>query len=581
MAAPKFHVAIDSPPGTAFPSFPSSAMEGGDVTKITLAMIRNKCSISNKFFFTIDGKTRVDDATTLSYLMSLTAEGQKLLQPPSTGTTSGGDPAAASPGVPTFVVKVADSTVKKDLVELPGNNEALTKLLEGISNNTLTKGTLPTFADRQLTSLMTSYASALVAGRVYSYTEPAELTELQWDSVFKNNRAFHGYYYDFKLSTLMTAPKAAFRLRGAAPVGKPPTTSTAGAPVQQYLPAIPPYYVHDRASVKVIEVRSQQQNTWIKDGFNSMAIGGSLGGGPASVPASVTASWEKEHSYANQKREITDVQSLAVTYNVSPTDSSSLSVSKLIPHLQFPRAVIEFDTDTLELTEQCRQDALKVATTAARDKFFREYGTVFVTRLTLGGFLYSTRSVKSTELSSLDQVKDVTRIAAGISAQTPKVSGSLNFAKTDSSGTEIGKASLFQEDYRLWRLMNKERIVSLEYLIKDLDTEPWHRLTNPTAQTNAGKNVLTDQAFQDYVRTLVMDAVNGGAEDNSIVRKMADSYATDMMAKVTAYNSWMKQNFPDEDVAIIGSGILFTGLSLDQKVGFGLWMTSKGELTFA
>lgn len=45
MAAPKFHMAIDSPPGTSFPSFPSSVMEGGDVTKITLAMVRNKCSM--------------------------------------------------------------------------------------------------------------------------------------------------------------------------------------------------------------------------------------------------------------------------------------------------------------------------------------------------------------------------------------------------------------------------------------------------------------------------------------------------------------------------------------------------------
>jgi hypothetical protein len=39
---------------------------------------------------------------------------------------------------------------------------------------------------------------------------------------------------------------------------------------------MPPYYVHDNASVKVIEVRTQQQNTWIKEGFNSMAVGGSL-----------------------------------------------------------------------------------------------------------------------------------------------------------------------------------------------------------------------------------------------------------------------------------------------------------------
>jgi len=40
-----FHVAIESPPGMSFPSFPSSAIEGGDPTKITLDMIRNKCSM--------------------------------------------------------------------------------------------------------------------------------------------------------------------------------------------------------------------------------------------------------------------------------------------------------------------------------------------------------------------------------------------------------------------------------------------------------------------------------------------------------------------------------------------------------
>lgn len=134
-------------------------------------------------------------------------QGQKLLEPPPTGTTSGGDPAAATPGVQTFVVKVADSTVKNDLVDLPGKSEALTKLLANISNNTLVKGTLPTFADRQLASLVANYASAVVTGRAYSYTEPSELTELQWDSVLKNNRAFHGYWYDYNLCAFVTAPK--------------------------------------------------------------------------------------------------------------------------------------------------------------------------------------------------------------------------------------------------------------------------------------------------------------------------------------------------------------------------------------
>ena len=68
----------------------------------------------------------------------------------------------------------------------------------------------------------------------------------------------------------------AFRLRGAAPVGKAPVITTDSAPKQQYLPPLPPFYVHDRASVSVTEVRTQQQTTWIKEGFNSMAIGGSL-----------------------------------------------------------------------------------------------------------------------------------------------------------------------------------------------------------------------------------------------------------------------------------------------------------------
>ncbi|KAK3386533.1 hypothetical protein B0H63DRAFT_558213 [Podospora didyma] len=588
MATTSFHVAIDSPPGMTFPSFPSSALEGGDPKKITLDMIRNKCSISNKLFFTIDGKSRVEDTTTLEYYMSLTPEGQKLLQPASTGTTTATETPAAAPGVQTFVVKVGDSTVQRDLVNLPGNNEALTKLLDSISKNTLERGTLPTFADRQLASLVTNYATNVVTGRIYSYTEPQELTELQWDAVLKNNRALHGYWYDFTLSTFVTAPKPAFRLRGAAPVGKPPTTATDSAPKQQYLPPLPPFYIHDSATVKVTEVRTQQQSTWIKEGFNSLAVGGSLGGGPSSVPVSVQASWEQEHSYANQRREATDVDSLAVTYS-------------------FPRAVIEFDTDTLELTDQCRRDALNVTTTAARDRFYREYGSVFVTRLTLGGFLYSTRNVTTTETATLDQVKDKTRIAVGISVQTPKVSGGINFAKVDATSTENSRASLLQEvsltwdaqggdtllctnppawantvkDHRLWRLMNKERFVSLEHLVKALDTEAWRKLDNPSAVSNVGKDVVTDDDFNSYVRITLMDALKDGASDDSVIaRKMLEYYEADTATKVTASNAFMKTNFPDETDAIIGAGKLFPGLSVDQKVGFGLYMTSKGALSF-
>lgn len=77
-------------------------------------------------------------------------------------------------------------------------------------------------------------------------------------------------------------------------------------------------------------------------------------------------------------------------------------------------------------------------------------GIIFVTRFTLGGYLHSTRNVTSTEKSSLDQVKDKTRIAAGISIQTPWASGGANFAKVDSKTEENGNASLLQDVCLTW-----------------------------------------------------------------------------------------------------------------------------------
>lgn len=111
---------------------------------------------------------------------------------------------------------------------------------------------------------------------------------------------------------------------------------------------------------------------------------------------------------------------------------------------------------------------------------------MFATKFTLGGYLHSTRNVRSTEQSSLSQIKDQTRSAAGLSIQTPWASGELNVAKVNMSGKEEGSASLLQsarltwearggdtvlcsnppawastvKDYKLWRLMKVRQINS-------------------------------------------------------------------------------------------------------------------------
>ncbi|KAL7624613.1 hypothetical protein AAE478_006180 [Parahypoxylon ruwenzoriense] len=604
MAVPGFHIAIDGPPGMTFSSFPSSALEGGDANKITLDMVRNKCNISNKLFFTVDGKGRIDDKTTLAYYMSLTAEGQEILHSATADKkgedkakpqgavegsgkqdeSSGADKPAAEPGVRTVMVKVADSTTTKQPLPLPAKNDALSKLLDMISNGDLERGKLPTFLDRQLASLAADYATTAGSG---TYPEPSELTEQQWHSVLTNNRAFHGHWYDFKTGILVKAAKPAFRLRGAAPVGKAP--SDGAGKTKEYFPPIPPFFVCDDANVRVTEVRSQKQRTWIKESFNSIAVGGSLGGGPSTVPISVEASFDREQAEINQTHEQTDVNSLSVTYD-------------------FPRAVIELDPDCLELSEQCKRDAMNVTDIRARDRFYRQYGIIFVTRFTLGGYLHSTRNVTSTEKSSLDQVKDKTRIAAGISIQTPWASGGANFAKVDSKTEEHGNASLFQDvcltwdahggdtllcsnpgawastvkDHRLWRLMDQQRLVSLEHVIKDVDSIAWSKLDDPSSESHAGKDVVNDPEFNAYVRVVLMGAFDD-AENNAMAKQIAAYYQNghyDTADQIKLYNDFMETNFKDETAAIINPSKLFGGLTIDQKVGFGIYMTSKGELKF-
>lgn len=77
-------------------------------------------------------------------------------------------------------------------------------------------------------------------------------------------------------------------------------------------------------------------------------------------------------------------------------------------------------------------------------------GGVFVTSLTFGGFLSSTRNVTDDEKKSLDQIKDQTRIAAGLSVQTPSVGASAGVARTSGTSSSTGQATIKQEARLAW-----------------------------------------------------------------------------------------------------------------------------------
>ncbi|CAG7566391.1 unnamed protein product [Fusarium equiseti] len=612
--SPKFQIAIDGPAGTVFPSFPSTDLADGNLGTIILSNVRSKCNISNKLRFTADGKTLLDDQTTLEYYMTLTAEGNAILKPQAAqpAVTDPKDPNAApvpapvGPGVLTFMVKVLDSTPSAaPLQPIPETNAAMTKALEQIKQaKFLDPGTLPAFADSALAALAADqYKAAVGAG---GYKEPAELTELQWDTVLKNNRALHAYYTDFDKGILVKAPRPAFRLRGVAPPGTPAATTETtdeakGGDASQssntklpepprYNPSIPPYYIYDTASVSVTETRQQQQRSLIKQGFNSTSVSGSLGGG-AKIPLTVSAAFDQEHAWSKQDQGSTDVDSLAVTYNL-------------------PRVVIELDPESLELTPECSLDAKAASTADDVKAFHRKYGTVFPTSFTLGGYLYSTRNVTKDEQSSLDQVKDTTRKAAGLSIQTPVVSASIGVASANGTGTTTGDASLNQEarltwdahggntllasnptewvstvkDYRLWRLMDQQRVVQLDGLISDLDSVAYSNLMDPSSLSDTGKDPIKDLDFNARIRSIIADAALMSEDDsNVLIRQISDYYRNNQYDGPTAsdvYNKFIAQNYPDSEAARIQAGVKFGGLTLDQIVYFGLFMASKGVLKF-
>jgi hypothetical protein len=113
---------------------------------------------------------------------------------------------AAAPGVATFSLKVTDGKQAEKPLALPATNEGMAKLLESISSGGLERGKLLSFADRDLAAFSGSYA-ATAAKYSDKIKEPADMLEDDWDKVFQNTLAFHGYWYDFEKNTLVKASK--------------------------------------------------------------------------------------------------------------------------------------------------------------------------------------------------------------------------------------------------------------------------------------------------------------------------------------------------------------------------------------
>ncbi|KAI1461830.1 hypothetical protein F4805DRAFT_184334 [Annulohypoxylon moriforme] len=357
-------------------------------------------------------------------------------------------------------------------------------------------------------------------------------------------------------------------------------------------------YGQKRASTRsplMVACKSFQIFTVSQQGYmdNGSILTDLRGRGPYDFPVSIEESCDTEQSEIHKSRQETGTRFLHITYDV-------------------PKAVIELDPDCLELTEQCKRDATGVTNITGLDHFYRQYGTIFVTRSTLGGYLNNTRNVGILSKFELDQMKDEIRIAVRTSMQASiNRSGSADIVKMNTKvkkndntfppqdillawDVHGGDTLLFPnmaawtgsvKDHRLWRLMDQRGLVSLKYLIYDVDSIVWSQLHNLPPE-----NYACNIALEDVFGALKLEkhipswmALAGDREDYPITKQIVAYYRNgryDTADRIKLYNDFIKANFKHNAPAIISPHSLYGDLSMARKIGFGIYMIKKGELKF-
>ncbi|KUJ12776.1 uncharacterized protein LY89DRAFT_785357 [Mollisia scopiformis] len=199
--------------------------------------------------------------------------------------------------------------------------------------------------------------------------------------------------------------------------------------------------------------------------------------------------------------------------------------------------------------------SLKLYTVKPAD---RNSGTEFTTCFTLGGFLHPYRTLNEDEKKSLEQTKEKTRQAAGVSIHPPEWATTL-------------------KDHRLWRLMDKDEVTPLKELIRLVDTSAHTELTEPKTESFHGKDSFTDAAYMEAVENTLHDALNSArisGDENAMVKGINAHYKSRNFDK-KASNKFVKKTWK------IAEGLIerlekWETLGEDQKTGIGLWCLHMG-----
>ncbi|KAK4171045.1 hypothetical protein QBC36DRAFT_305568 [Triangularia setosa] len=574
---PDFQVQIESPGGEPFPSISSKTL-GSDPDKATLSKLRGLCRIPKKYAFSTNGKNAVSDSTSLNEYIHLTPENLASLFPEAKTTETGEELAAPNAGekpqpkgVPFVTVHLVSTVLEKKPQENLAQSTVISDLksLLGSAGKGVDGGKLGNTADLmgKLDSLQQDYKTAASSR---DYTEPADLTETQWENILFNNRILHGYTHIPGTGLLAKAPKRAFSIRRPLQAPSPDLGEVAKTPVleakafdnsngekkvvKEYLntvPGIPSFYINDDSKVSVTETKTAFQRSMAREGFSSTAIEANASGSPFGKSISASAALSDENSFSKKSlTEETDF-TLEVAY-------------------KFPRVAIDLSPRYLQLSDECEEAIKNIKSDFDKIQFVNDYGDAFPTKVVLGGFLRSSRKVRVKTDEQLEAAKEETKKAAGLGFASPQVSFGMNYAKTtsdtntSSSGQTIGNAALTWEarggdtvlcsnpsawastvkDYRYWRITEQSQTVSLVRIIEGIDPNMSHKVEFPNQNDKLPDNGDISELIDKATNLLA------GPSTSMPMEIVTKAYQKDADKK--GYNAWLKkEQVTDYDVVEI------------------------------
>ncbi|KAE8130884.1 hypothetical protein BDV38DRAFT_289224 [Aspergillus pseudotamarii] len=363
---------------------------------------------------------------------------------------------------------------------LTGMDEATKEYVRQKLDIELRKAELAKAGDIKLPDTLYDHSSWMAKAADNEPTYAVEMSEEQWDLVVRCNSLLHGSCVRKPAPGIQRpvqrAMYPAFTLKHRRFPARKVNLDNNNIHVPDQNLFIPRFIVNDESYVEVTESQSSVSRAIAQACLSEMAAEAAVGGGLFGYSFGAKGAYENEENAANSSRSATERKMMTITYN-------------------FPRVLLQLDEDSLELTDECRDDARRVETKDDVQAFKDKYGCFFTTRVELGGRLHATEESEAMGSQTIAERSKAMKYSAGVSFSSSfmQASGSYSSGSATSGSEERSESKLTSTltweakggdpllcnnpaawcntvgPYKNWRVVKQDAPIAIEKLLVRVD----------------------------------------------------------------------------------------------------------------